>query len=276
MWPIRHSARSLAFALAALLLTAIPASAAVQFDGRWQTPGLNDWAFVDSEHVGNTNVLSYVTSPRRRASGYSPSLLVGGANKLGERIEYQRTVFANATGRDAWLAWSIYLPSDSGVFNAMYVTQVKSRFNASLCGNPGSLPASISFRMANPANFTAPATNWIVEVGGGVGSCGKRVYVLPAATFPLTRDRWVDWECHVHWAPTLAGLPLTQCWMRYAGVWVQAFRDTGPNLERSPTFDGDVIARHGLYKAESETQYAHLFLGGLVIADAQVEAEAAF
>jgi hypothetical protein len=263
--------------LLALLLTAAPASAAVQFDGRWQTPGLNAWDFVDSSKPGNTNTLAYVTSPRRRATGYSADLRVGGANQLGERIEFQRTVFANATGRDAWITWSTFLPSDTGVFNAMYVTQVKSRYNASLCGNPGTLPASISFRMANPANFTAPATNWIVEVGGGVQSCGKRIYVLPAATFPLAKDRWLDWECHVHWAPTLVGLPLTQCWMRLPPAgWVQAFRDTGPNLERSASFDGDVIVRHGLYKAESETQYAHMFLGGLVIADTQAEAEAAF
>jgi hypothetical protein len=269
--------RLLLAALAALLLL-LPAAAnaAVQFDGRWAAPGLNTWDFVDNSKPGNTNTLTYVTSPTRRGVGYTPSLRVGGTNGLGERIEFQKTVFTNATGRDAWLAWSTYLPSDTGVFNAMYVTQVKSRYNASLCGNPGTLPASISFRMANPANFTAPATNWIVEVGGGVGSCGKRIYVLPASTFPLAKDRWVDWECHVHWAPTLAGLPLTQCWMRLApNVWVQAFRDTGPNLERSASFDGDVIIRHGLYKAESETQYAHLDLGGLVVADTQAEAEGA-
>jgi hypothetical protein len=248
------------------------AHARIVFDGRWLAPGLGNWDTVLSTKPGNANRLSYVTAPRRRASGYSADLLVGG-NAASERIVFLKTVFADAEGQDDWWAWSVYIAANSDIPNAMFAMSLFSKHNQPICGLGG--PAN-SLYMANP-NPALPADRWRYVLTGGLNSCHRRY--VDVAGLNVLKQRWIDFSCHYRWSSALAGTPgtgISTCYYRVLPNvgWTLAFNDIGPNLVSIDTYPGSLSVHYGLYKPES-SPYSHFDLGGLVVADSRAEAEQA-
>jgi hypothetical protein len=264
--------RRAATALAAIAITglAMPsaAHARIVFDGRWSGPGLNHWDTVLFMKPGNRNKLHYVTSPRRRGSGYSPDLLVGG-NAASERIVFLKTVFADAEGQDDWWAWSVYIPGDSDIPNSIFAVSLFSKFNWPICGLRG--PAN-SLYMVNP-DPRRPADRWrYVLTGGKGGPCNIRY--VDVRGLPVVKRKWIDFSCHYRWSSAATGR--STCYYRVEPDtgWTLGFDDVGPNLISAADSPGSLMVHYGLYKPE-ERPYAHFDLGGLVVADTRREAEQA-
>jgi hypothetical protein len=258
-------------ALAALAACA-PAHAGIVFDGRWRSPGLDHWDATLVLKPGNRNRLAYVASPRWDGSRYVASLRVGG-NAESERIVFVKRVFADADGRDDWWAWSIFIPRDSHNPNAIYAVSLFSKFNASICGLRG--PANSLF-VVNP-NPRRPADRWRYMIAGGKGACTVSEVGIPGLR--VVRGRWIDFSCHFRWSSAPAGDPQTGISTCYYRVeprrsWTLAFDAKAPNLVSSLDAAGSLTIHYGLYKPESRP-YAHLELGGLVVADTRSEAERA-
>jgi Polysaccharide lyase len=262
-----------ALAVVAVISLAAPSTARahIVFDGRWAAPGLNHWDTVLFMKPGNDNRLRYVESPRRRASGYSPDLLVGG-NAASERIIFLKNVFLDAEGKDDWWAWSVYIPADFAIPNSVFVVSLFSKFNWPTCGLRG--PAN-SLYMVNP-DSSRPADRWrYVLAGGKGGACNVRYVEIPG--LPVVKQKWIDFSCHYRWSSAEAGTPgtgISKCWYRVEpnSAWTLGFDDVGPNLISTAESPGSITVHYGLYKAE-EAPFAHLDLGGLIVADTRQEAE---
>jgi Polysaccharide lyase len=264
----------LAATLAALVLfSAAPAASAdVVFDGRWHTPGLNDWDGVLTLKAGNRNRLGYVTAPRRRTGGYAADLLVGG-NAASERIEFlEANMIPDAEGTAQWWAWSFYIPSDSAIPSIAFVTQTNSKFNGIYCSVARG-GASNGLRMMSPARGR-PADRWYWTITGGRGSCRIKQIRIPGLR--VVKDRWIDFLCHFRWSSSAAGRSNCSYRVHPQRAWRRAFDDAGPNLVSAPEEDGNLRVAQGLYKAEAPP-YVHVVQGGLVVADTRTEAaQAAF
>lgn len=261
-----------AVALAALvLLAAAPAATAdLVFDGRWRSPGVNDWDGVLQLKPGNRNKLRYVKEPRRRGRGYAADLRVGG-NAASERIEFQETnLFSAAEGKDHWWAWSFRIARDSAIPDIAFVTQINSKFNDAYCSVQRG-GASNSLRMMNAVRGR-PSDRWYWTITGGNGSC--RITQIRIPGLRVIKSRWIDFSCHFRWSSTPSGLSRCLYRVQPRRAWRRAFENAGPNLVRSPAFDGNLRISQGLYKAEA-APYVHLTLGGLVVADTRAEAERA-
>jgi len=263
-----------AAALAALVLaSAAPAAFAdVVFDGRWRTPGLNRWDGVLTLKAGNRNKLDYVTSPRRRASGYAADLRVGG-NAASERIEFlEADLLPTAEGKDQWWAWSFYIASDSALPDIAFVTQINSKFNGTYCSAARG-GASNGLRMMNPV-AGRPADRWYWTITGGSGTC--RIEQIRIPRLGVVRNRWIDFLCHFRWSSTAAGRSSCSYRVQPHRAWRRAFDHVGANLVSAPNFAGNLRVSQGLYKAEAPP-YVHVVQGGLVVADRRAEAaQAAF
>jgi hypothetical protein len=262
-----------AAALAALVLVAAApsASADVVFDGRWRTPGLNAWDARVSEKPGNRNKLAFVRSPRRAGSVFSADLRVGG-NPDSERINFVKSpLFADAEGRDTWIAWSTYIPAGANLPAAPMSNQVNmvalfSKFNVDYCPPAGA--ATEFFLYGNDPD--KPANRWRVALTGGTGTCELRYKDIAGLGVP--RRKWIDWLCHFRWSAS-PGSALSKCHWRVQPhrAWRLGFADTGPNLVRSPDVPGSLSIHYGLYKGEARP-YVHLVQGGLVVASTRADA----
>jgi hypothetical protein len=258
-------------AAAVALAVAPRAGAAIVFDGRWPKPGLNRWDTILDFKPGNANKLRYVTSPRRRRSGYSADLRVGG-NAQSERIVFLKQVFDDAEGKDDWWAWSVYIPSDSDIPNMVYLVSLFSGDNFPICGIRG--PAN-SLYMENP-NPSRRADRWRYILTGGKATCS--IGYVNVRGLRVVKDRWIDFSCHYRWSssedPSNTGL--SQCFYRVAPRrrWTLGFDVKGANLVSGPVYPGSLRVHYGLYKGESRP-YVHFDLGGLVVATTRPEAERA-
>jgi hypothetical protein len=260
--------------VALALLAAAPAARAdVVFDGRWHTRGLNAWDARVSDEPGNRNKLAFVRSPRRRRSGYSADLKVGG-NAASERINFvESPLFADAEGRDNWYAWSTYLPADANLPGGRLSSQVDiasffSKFNADYCDPSRGGAASTLFLYSDGRSRRSNA--WRFKITGGNGSCTVRTHDIRRLGVP--KEKWIDFLCHFRWS-AVAGTALSKCYWRVQPRkrWRLGFTDTGPNSVRSPTTPGSLSIHYGLYKAEARP-YVHIVQGGLVVADTKAEA----
>jgi hypothetical protein len=261
---------SAAIAAVVVLAVAPAASADLVFDGRWRSPGANGWDGVLQLKPGNRNKLRYVMEPGRRGRGYAADLRVGG-NAASERIEFQKTnLFSAAEGKDHWWAWSFRIARDSAIPGIAFVTQINSKFNDAYCSVQRG-GASNSLRMMN-AVPGRPSDRWYWTITGGNGSC--RITQIRIPGLRVVKNRWIDFSCRFRWSSTPSGL--SKCFYRVQPhrAWKRAFEDVGPNLVRSPAFDGNLRISQGVYKAEARP-YVHLILGGLVVADTRAEAELA-
>jgi polysaccharide lyase-like protein len=255
---------------ALVLLAAAPAAdAGLVFDGRWQSPGVNNWDGVLTLKPGNRNKLRYVKAPRRRGWGYAADLRVGG-NAASERIEFQENLFPNAEGQDHWWAWSFRIARDSTIPSIAFLTQMYSRFNGTYCSIPRG-GASNSLRMMNPVRGRR-SDRWYWTITGGNGRC--RITHVRIPGLRVVKERWIDFTCHLRWSSTPAGL--SKCYYRVQPrkAWRRAFKDVGPNLVTAAAADAGLSLSQGLYKAEARP-YVHVTLGGLVIADTRAEAQRA-
>jgi hypothetical protein len=254
-----------------LLASAPRADAAIVFDGRWSKPGLGNWQTDLNFKPGNANKLDYVRSPRRRRSGYSASLRVGG-NAQSERIVFLKEVFKDAEGQDDWWAWSVLIPSDSTIPNMIYLVSLFSGENFPICGFRG--PAN-SLYAANP-NPRRPADRWRYILTGGKNTCSVRYTGVRG--LPVVKNRWIDFSCHYRWSSSMdpANTGLSQCYYRVAPHrgWTLGFDVTGANLVSGAIYPGALRVHYGLYKGEARP-YVHFYLGGLVVATTRAEAEGA-
>jgi hypothetical protein len=257
-----------------VLAAAAPARGDVIFDGRWPTPGRDRWDAVVFEKPGNGNHLRYVKSPRRRPTGYSADLRVGG-NAASERINFVKVpLFADAEGKDTWIAWSTWFPRDANLpapQNQVNLVAFASKFNAVYCDSARGGAASTLF-VYNP-NPDRRANGWAVKLSGGVGTCSTRSH--PIAGLGIPRSRWIDFLCHFRWS-AIGGRALSKCSWRVQPKreWTVGFVDTGPNNVRSAKFPGNLFIHYGLYKGEL-SPYVHVVQGGLVAAETRREAELA-
>jgi hypothetical protein len=256
-------------ALLACLALPVPARAGIVFDGRWAKPGLGDWDMTIFQKPGNHNELDYVVSPRRRATGYSASLLVGG-NAQSERIVFLKQVFEDAEGKDDWWAWSVFIPSASEVPNTVYAVSLFSGDNWPICGLRG--PAN-SLYMTNP-DPRRPADRWRYILTGGKNTCSVRY--ADVRGLRVVKDRWIDFLCHFRWSSARGATGLSRCYHRVepAHGWRLGFSVLGPNLVSGPKYPGSLRVHYGLYKGEARP-YVHFDLGGLVVANTRAQADQA-
>lgn len=257
-----------------LLVAAAPARGDVIFDGRWRTPGRDHWDATVFQKPGNRNRLKYVKSPRRRPAGYSADLRVGG-NAASERINFVKVpVFADAEGKETWIAWSTWFPRDANLpapQNQVDLVSFASKFNAGYCDASRGGAATTLF-VYNP-DPDRRADRWAVKLTGGVAACSIRTH--PIAGLGIPRSRWIDFLCHFKWS-AIGGRALSTCSWRVQPKrhWTVGFADTGPNNVRSAQFPGNLFIHYGLYKGEL-SPYVHVVQGGLVVADTRREAERA-
>jgi hypothetical protein len=250
-------------ALVGALVLAPPsaARAALVFDGRWVKPGLNHWDQVVNLKPGNRNRLTFVTQPRRRASGYAADLLVGG-NAESERIEFLKAdLFSHAEGKAGWWAWSFLIRADSTLPDAVVVTQINSKFNGDYCSVAAGGAAN-GLRMVNPVAGHR-ADRWYWAITGGKGACRIKQIRIPGLR--VVKGRWIDFLCYFKWSSGPTGVSSCSYRAQPRQAWRRAFAVGGANLVSSPSFAGNLRIEQGLYKGES-APYVHIVQGGLVVA----------
>jgi hypothetical protein len=245
------------------------------FDGRFETAGLNSWPGVLNLKTDNSNRLSYVTSPRRRSTGYAAKLEVGGDDMKGERIEFgPLNLWDNdVEGREIWIALSHLIPSNQTLPDRVVLFQRNSKQQGMLCA-PAGLGFSDAIQIYNPTPGKE-ADRWRFHTSGGVDGCTKKLWPIPKLA--VVRDVWIDWLVHYRLHSTTARGPITEVFYRVDnGAWVNPVSDTRqPNLVRARSSQGNFRWEGGLYKSESYTPYTTVYFGGMVIAPTRAYAEAA-
>lgn len=265
-----------------------PPNPTLLFDGRFHTnpppfgTGADRWALLDSTDAGNSNQATYVLSPRRRSSEYAAKLQVGGPELHGERLEFQKEVFAGPIQHmDIWLAFSMRPESSISLALFANLMQRYTKYDSSA---PAPSPGATGIQCYIPTGEIS--YRWVTGVSNGAKTWHQPNLTTLNGGHPNVADitgKWTDWLIRTKFERT-AGI--TEVWYRAAttgatdnptmGSWSQLLNDTtSPTYVYSPTFDADLLIRHGLYKPGNRVaSYAVVEQSGLVIANTRADAEA--